>query len=76
MCPFEFAIKHPEIKLPQFDRNDKDFAPYLNYMNAQANVENKNTANMVNCNYSEAMTETVQGGQTNQVDPRQKQAMM
>jgi hypothetical protein len=29
LAPFEFAVKHPEIKMPAFDRNDPAFAPFL-----------------------------------------------
>ena len=38
LAPFEFAAKHPEIKLPAYDKNDKDFAPYLEHI--QKNLQN------------------------------------
>lgn len=36
LAPFEFAVKHPEIKLPAYDKNDKDFAPYIDLIPKQA----------------------------------------
>ena len=35
LAPFEFAAKHPSIKLPAFDKNDPTFAPYMQYVNLQ-----------------------------------------
>ena len=29
LAPFEFAAKHPEIKMPAYDKNDPAFAPFL-----------------------------------------------
>lgn len=40
LAPFEFAAKHPSLKLPAFDKNDPSFAPYLQYINVPAtNIE-------------------------------------
>lgn len=29
LVPFEFAARHPSVKLPPFEKTDPDFAPYL-----------------------------------------------
>jgi hypothetical protein len=29
LCPFEFAVKHPEIKMPSYDPESPDYKPYI-----------------------------------------------
>lgn len=38
LAPFEFAVKHAEIKLPAYDKNDPAFAPFLAAAKAQSSL--------------------------------------
>lgn len=32
LAPFEFAVKHPKIKLPEWDAKDPNFAPFVQHL--------------------------------------------